>query len=201
MRELPEPDTEGRKTVSRAVADRESRRSFTDEPLDERDVTQVLWAAQGVTHTRDGVEMRTAPSAGATYPLTVFLEVREGGCETLDAGVYRYVSDADAHSLEKNLDASVRDELVAAAGGQNVVRDAPASVVVTAEYERTTREYPHHGERYAHMEAGHAAQNVHLVCEEHDLCSCPVGAFSDDAVADALGVELNPLYIVPFGHA
>lgn len=177
MRELPEPDTEGRKTVSHAVAGRESRRSFADEPLDERDIAQVLWAAQGVTHTIDGVEMRTAPSAGATYPLTVFLEVHEGGCKTLDAGVYRYVPDADAHSLEKHLEASVRDELVAAAGEQRVVRGAPASIVVTAEYERTTSEYPRHGERYVHMEAGHVAQNVHLICEERDLCSCPVGAW------------------------
>ena len=199
MHQLPEADTEGRKTVSRAVADRESRRSFADEPLDETDVAQALWSAQGVTHQRDGVEMRAAPSAGATYPLTVFLEVRRNGCETLGAGVYRYVPDAEPHAVEEHTASSVRDELVAAAGGQNVVRDAPVSVVMTADYAITTREYPHHGERYVHMEAGHAAQNVHLVCEERGMVSCPVGAFSDEAVASAMGIETEPLYIVPFG--
>ena len=198
---LPEPQTGGSTSVERAIATRASRRSFADEPVELADVSQLLWAAQGITHERDGIAMRAAPSAGATYPLVAFLEVAPNGSESLEAGVYRY--DPESHTLESTIQTVVRDELTRAALGQEVVREAPATLVLTAIYDRTRSQYPEHGERYVHMEVGHAAENVHLICESRALASCPVGAFRDGDVADALALpeSLDPLYLVPFGNS
>ncbi|MCU4750658.1 SagB/ThcOx family dehydrogenase [Halobacteria archaeon AArc-curdl1] len=198
--ELPDPETDGTTSVERAIATRASRRTFAQTPVGTADVGQVLWAMQGVTHERDGIEMRAVPSAGATYPLVAFLEVAPDGSERLEAGLYRY--EPTDHTLEVTLETAVHDDLTSAALGQEVVRDAPATIVMAAEYDRTRTQYPDHGDRYVHMEAGHAAENVHLVCESRDLNTCPVGAFSDADVADVLDLpgRLDPLYLLPFGH-
>lgn len=198
--DLPAAGGDGSTSLERAIATRASRRSFTDEPVALADVAQLLWAAQGVTHVEDGVELRAAPSAGATYPLTAFLEVAGDGCEGLEPGVYRY--DPSSHELERTLERDVHSSLARAALGQEVVAAAPATIALTATYERTRRQYPSHGDRYVHMEAGHAAQNVHLACETRALNCCPVGAFTDDDIATALALpeRLEPLYLLPFGH-
>ncbi|WP_254526083.1 SagB/ThcOx family dehydrogenase [Natrinema caseinilyticum] len=198
--ELPEPAVDGSTSVERAIATRRSRRSFARTPIEIEDVSQLLWAAQGRTHERDGVEMRAAPSAGATYPLTVFLEVAPGGSGQLAPGLYRY--EPERHGLETTLETAIHDEFAAASSGQAVVDAAPVTVVLTADYDRTRRQYPAHGERYVHMEAGHVAENVHLVCEARGLNTCPVGAFSERALADALSLpgRLAPLYLLPVGR-
>ncbi|MCU4717686.1 SagB/ThcOx family dehydrogenase [Halapricum hydrolyticum] len=198
--DLPEPSSGASTSVEAAIATRASRRSFADEAVSLDTVAQLLWAVQGVTHERDGVDMRAAPSAGATFPLVADLEVAPGGCVDLDPGLYRY--DPDQHALERRLDGPIHDELAAAALDQPVVVDSPAVVALSADYSRTTGRYPDHGERYVHMEAGHAAQNLHLVCEARGLGSCPVGAFDDEALADVLALEavFEPLYLLPFGH-
>ncbi|MFA9418039.1 SagB/ThcOx family dehydrogenase [Natrinema sp. HArc-T2] len=198
--ELPDPESDGSTSVEQAIATRESRRSFAQTPIDINDVAQLLWAAQGQTHVRDGVELRAAPSAGATYPLTVFLEVAPNGSEELEPGVYRY--EQQRHALERELETAVHDDLTAASLDQAVIADAPMTIVVTADYDRTQRQYPDHGERYVHMEAGHVAENVHLVCESRGLNICPVGAFTDAAVATALSLpaRLEALYLLPVGH-
>lgn len=199
--ELPEPDREGAMTVERAIATRASRRSFADRSVTLEEITTVLWAAQGITHTRGDVEMRAAPSAGATHPFVVFVEIASGGCASLEAGLYRY--HPGTHELEVAIETPIRSGVSDAALGQPVVANAPATVVLAADYDRTVREYPDHGERYVHMEAGHIAQNVHLICEARELHSCPVGAFVDDQLADVLELSdrLAALYLVPFGGA
>ncbi|ELZ17461.1 SagB/ThcOx family dehydrogenase [Natrinema limicola] len=198
--ELPDPESDGSTSVEQAIAIRESRRSFARTPIDIDDVAQLLWAAQGRTHVRDGVELRAAPSAGTTYPLTIFLEVAPNGSEELEPGVYRY--EQQRHALERDLETAVHDDLTAASLDQAVIADAPMTIVVTADYDRTQRQYPDHGERYVHMEAGHVAENVHLVCEARGLNTCPVGAFTDTAVATALSLpaRLEALYLLPVGH-
>jgi len=197
--ELPEPSTDG-PSVEAAIATRASRRSFADEPVTLDTVGQLLWALQGVTHERDGIDMRAVPSAGATYPLVADLEIADGGCTDLEPGCYRY--DPDRHALKRRVEREIRDELTAAALDQPVIAGAPAVVALSAEYDRTTGKYPEHGERYVHMEAGHAAQNLHLVCEARGLGSCPVGAFDDEALSEALALEpaFEPLYLLPFGR-
>ncbi len=198
--ELPRPDTDGSTSVERAIATRASRRSFADEPVTVEDVAQLLWAAQGITHQRDEISMRAAPSAGATYPLVAFVEVAPGGCDELDPGLYRY--EPTDHVLTPEIEGDVHDDVTAAALGQPVVSGAPVTIALVVDYDRTRREYPDHGTRYVHMEAGHAAQNVHLVCEGRGLISCPVGAFTDEKLADVLDLpdRLDPLYLIPVGR-
>ena len=197
---LPEPGSDGLSELEQTIGARKSRRSFADEPVGIEAVATLLWSVQGLTHERDGVPMRASPSAGATFPMVAFLSVSPGGCDDLEAGLYRYVP--DEHRLDPTIEESIHEELTAAAMDQAVVRGAPATIVLAADYDRTTRQYPDHGERYVHMEAGHAAQNALLVCESRGLNACPVGAFDDAELTEALALpdELDPLYLVPFGE-
>lgn len=198
--ELPRPETDGAVSVERAIESRASRREFSSDPVDIEDVAQLLWAAQGLTHERDEISMRAAPSAGATYPLVADLEITRDGCEGVDAGLYRY--DPDRHALDPRRERSIHETVTSASLDQAVIADAPAVIALSADFDRTTGKYPEHGERYVHMEAGHVAQNVQLVCESQELNSCPVGAFDDGALSDALALsaEFEPLYLVPFGR-
>lgn len=197
---LPEPRRDSVTSVEAAITNRRSRRSFAGTPLDEADVGQLLWAGQGLTREGMGDAYRAAPSAGATYPLVVFLELPPDGCEGLPAGLLRY--EPEEHGLGQVHDSSLRDDLVRAALEQDVVEGGAATIVVAADFDRTTREYPEHGRRYVHMEAGHVAQNVQLACESRGLSCCPVGAFQDEQLHSALSLpdELDPLYLLPVGN-
>ncbi len=190
---LPKPDTIGRVTVEHALLRRRSVRSYSGEPLTLNEVGQLLWAAQGKTGKTYG---RTAPSAGATYPMEVFLVA--GRVQGLDSGVYHY--DVERHALQLVKTGDVRSELAGAALGQTCIKNAPASIVLTCEYKRTTTRYGDRGIRYVHMEAGHIGQNVSLECVALDLGTVMVGAFDDSAVMRVLGVKYEPLYIMPVGH-
>ncbi|MEO0070296.1 MAG: SagB/ThcOx family dehydrogenase [candidate division WOR-3 bacterium] len=190
---LPKPDTIGRVTVEHALLRRRSVRSYSGEPLTLNEVGQLLWAAQGKTGKTYG---RTAPSAGATYPMEVFLVA--GRVQGLDSGVYHY--DVERHALQLVKTGDVRSELAGAALGQTCIKNAPASIVLTCEYKRTTTRYGERGMRYVHMEAGHIGQNVSLECVALDLGTVMVGAFDDSAVMRVLGVKYEPLYIMPVGH-
>ncbi|THE63958.1 SagB/ThcOx family dehydrogenase [Salinadaptatus halalkaliphilus] len=198
--DLPEPIPHGETSVERAIATRASRRSFASDPITIEDASQLLWAAQGFTHVRDGVTLRAAPSAGASYPLTVFLEVASDGCGVLEPGLYQY--EPAEHSLDQVLEAPIHDDLARAAFQQPVVEDAPATVVVAADDDQTVEQYPDHGKRYVRMEVGHVAQNVHLIAEARGLNVCPVGAFSDTELAAVLSLSdaLDPLYLLPVGN-
>lgn len=196
---LPEVSDPAPTALDRTIADRQSHRVFGPGPITRSDVAAVLWAAQGHTHGEADQPMRAAPSAGATYPLEAYLEVPEAGVADLDPGLYRY--DPDEHALDPTLEGSLRPQFVTAANDQPAVENAAATVALAAAYDRTTREYPDHGRRYVHMEAGHAAQNLHLVCVARGLASCPVGAFDDTATATVLELPpaLDPLYLLPVG--
>ncbi|MEO0071481.1 MAG: SagB/ThcOx family dehydrogenase [candidate division WOR-3 bacterium] len=190
---LPKPDTIGRVTVEQALLRRRSIRSYSGEPLTLQEVSQLLWAAQGKTGKTYG---RTAPSAGATYPMEVYLVA--GKVTGLESGVYHYLIEEHALKLIKTGD--VRLELAGAALGQTCIQMAPAVLVLCAEYRRTTGRYGERGERYVHMEAGHIGQNVSLECVALDLGTVMIGAFGDEAVKRVIGTKLAPLYIMPIGH-
>lgn len=198
---LPDPKTEGSKSVERAIADRASRRTFGESPMTKSDISQVLWSAQGITHRRDGIEMRAAPSAGATYPVEVFIVIAAKGAEHLSPGLYQYVP--DDHQLIAVEEGTFQADLTAACYGQQVISQAHVAVILAAVYDRTVQEYPTHGRRYVHLEVGHIAENVHLICESRDLHCCPVGAFEDDAIGRALPFsdELDPVYLLAMGTA
>ena len=193
--DLPSPRRYGRLAFEFLLDRRRSVREFTRAPLTLNQVGQLLWAAQGQTHP-DGY--RTAPSAGALYPLEIY--VAAGRVEGLQAGVYRYR--ARGHEFELVAGGDVRAQLAAAALDQECVAQGAAALVIAAVYERTTGKYGRRGERYVHMEVGHAAQNVYLQAEALDLGTVIVGAFDDDDVHELLGMRPRerPLAIMPVGH-
>ena len=188
--DLPRPARKGAVSVEEALARRRSHRTYEDRPLDVEAIGQLLWAAQGIV-TRTG--FRTAPSAGALYPLEIYAVLAEG--------VYRY--DPRRHRLTRTIERDLRMELCRAALEQRSVADAPLVLVFAAVHSRIASEYgPTRGERYVHMEIGHAAQNVHLQAAALGLGSVPIGAFQDARVQKALGLpaEERPLYLVPVGY-
>lgn len=189
---LPAPDTIGVVSVERALGSRRSVRSFGPESLSLSQLGQLLWAAQGNSAKPGG---RTAPSAGATYPLEVF--VASGRVRGLGSGLYRY--DGNSHTLRRLGTKDLRRELGSAAYGQKWVVDAAAVVVLAADYSRTTSRYGERGRRYVHMEAGHVGQNVHLQCAALGLGTVMVGAFDDREAKRLIGGRFDPLYLMPVG--
>ena len=193
--DLPQPRLEGDVSLEEALQMRRSVREYAGASLTLEEVSQLLWAAQGITSDWGG---RTAPSAGALYPLEVYLVA--GNVEDLEPGVFRY--DPSAHRLLKAKGGDVRAELCEVSLGQEAVRNGAIDVVIAAVYERTKVKYGDRAERYVHMEAGHAGQNICLQATSLDLGAVTIGAFSDDAVARVLGLpgEEAPLYVIPVGR-
>lgn len=196
--ELSAPEQSGATSLEEAIASRRSQRSFSNEPLSVQQISQILWAAQGITG--EGSRYRAAPSAGALYPLEVYLVVKSGGASGYEAGVYHYLP--PEHSVERIEQKDLARDLAAAALGQSFIADAPISLVITAEYSRVTNKYGERGRRYVHMEAGHAAQNVYLQVETLGLGTVVVGAFDGERIIELLQIppEHEPLYVMPAGY-
>jgi SagB-type dehydrogenase family enzyme len=174
--ELPEPRHDSDVSIEQSLLQRRSVRSYTGEPLTLQELSQLLWAAQGITDPRG---FRTAPSAGALYPLEVYVVV--GDVQDLTPGVYRY--EPHEHQLVSIIEGDKRVELADAALAQGCVKEGAVAIVFTAVYERTTRKYGDRGIRYVHIEAGHAAQNLCLQATAMDLGVVAIGAFYDEEVA------------------
>ena len=191
---LPAPDTVGRMTVERALWQRRSVRVYADDSLSLAQVGQVLWAAQGLNR---GLVGRTAPSAGATYPMELYLVA--GKAKGLAPGLYQYIF--DGHALKLLRSGDLRSELAKAALGQRSIAQAPVVLVLAAESERTARVYGQRATRYVYMEAGHVGENVHLQCEALGMGTVMIGAFEDERVRKLLGIRHAPLYIMPAGKA
>ncbi len=186
---LPQPRLQGEVSVEETLALRRSVRSFTEQELTLEEISQLLWAAQGITVAWGG---RTAPSAGALYPLEVYVATANG--------LYHYVP--QGHKVLVVSQDDLRLKLWEAGLKQDSIRDAPAVFVITAVYERTARKYGGRAERYVKLEAGHACQNILLQAVALDLGAVPIGAFYDDQVQAALSLppDHEPLYLIPVGH-
>ena len=191
---LPAPPAAGTMSLEEALAHRHSVREFVSGAPTLDEVSRLVWAAQGVTAQGH----RTAPSAGATYPLEVYLVA--GDVKDLSAGVYRYRP--GQHRLEAVSDGDIRRQLAEAAIDQKWVGQAAMVVVIAAVFERTTARYGKRGERYVHMEAGHAAENLLLEATALGLGATPVGAFNDSEVSRLLRLPSGeaPLYLIPVGR-
>ncbi|AIF68690.1 nitroreductase [Palaeococcus pacificus DY20341] len=190
---LPEPSFKGEMSVEEAIAKRRSIRSYKNEPLTLEQLSQLLWASQGITEERR--KFRSAPSAGATYPFETYVVV--GNVDGLTPGVYHY--DPFEHSLTLIKEGDFREDLKKAALNQDWVGKAAINIVLVAFYERTTNYYGERGVRYVHMEAGHIGQNIYLQATALGLGTVAVGAFHDDEVAEVVETEGAPLYIFPVG--
>lgn len=151
-------------------------------------MSQLLWAAQGRTHAA----YRTAPSAGALYPLEIYLATSEG--------VYHYLP--QSHELERTLEGDVLARLSGAALDQECIREAPISIIIAAVCQRMEGRYGERAARYVFMEVGHVAQNVHLQAVAIGLGSVPIGAFNDKQVHRVLSLPEGqmPIYIIPVGY-
>ncbi len=190
---LPAPRYEGRASLERSLFNRRSVREFKNSSLSLPELSQLLWAAQGITH-RSG--FRTTPSAGALYPLDLY--ILAGNVSDLQSGLYKYVPRQHALVKKSSEDKLVRLRL--AAFDQHSVSDAGIVIVFCAEYQRTTWKYGQRGIRYVHLEAGHAAQNVYLQATSLQLGTVVLGAFDDTKVSAVLELkEEEPLYLMPVG--
>jgi len=195
---LPPPDKKGGMSLAEAISGRESIRDFAPKPLSLSQLSQMLWATQGITDASWG--RRAVPSAGATYPLEIFALCGENCVEKVGAGIYHY--DVASHSLTLFYKGDFRRELARAALSQSFIYEAPLNIVICAIYERTTMTYGIRGERYVHIEVGHTGQNIYLQATALGLGTVAVGAFSDERVREVLKLDkqYKPLYIMPVGH-
>jgi len=191
---LPKPEYNSDVSLEESLVKRRSVRDFTGESLTLKEVSQLLWAAQGTTSNFGG---RTAPSAGALYPLEVYLIV--GDVQGLSTGIYLYKP--KKHELVMISGKDVRQPLAGAALGQSAVKKGAIDLVFTAVYQRITRKYGDRGIKYVHMEIGHAAQNVCLQATAMEMGVVTIGAFNDQKVSRILNLPKNeePLYIIPVG--
>ena len=192
---LPSPDIRSDKFLEQLLQERRSVREYLQTSLSLEHIGQLLWAAQGITNAKG---LRTAPSAGALYPLELYVVVKR--VETLRAGVYHY--SPKYHQLNIKREGDFSRLLARAAYSQSWVSDAAAVIVFAADYERTTWKYSRRGERYVHIEAGHAAENLFLQAQALGLGTVVVGAFYDDEVTEILQLPSNisPLLLMPVGQ-
>ena len=181
--------------IEQLLAHRRSRREFGSGSLELVEIARLLWAAQGITDPRG---LRTAPSAGALYPLEIHLV--SGKVNQLTPAVYHYLP--QQHALQQTVDGDHRAQLAEAALGQDSVAYAAAVMVLTGVFNRTTHKYGERGIRYVHMEVGHVAQNVYLVAESLGLGTVMVGAFDDARMKQAIPLSQNehPLALLPLGR-
>jgi SagB-type dehydrogenase family enzyme len=192
--QLPRPRLKSGYSFEKVLGERRSVREYSSEALTFANVSQLLWSAQGVTHPEG---WRTAPSAGAAFPLELYLVA--GNVNGLAQGLYRYR--ADQHKLIQLGNKDLRADLAGAAHGQEWMKESAIIIVIAAAYDRATRKYGQRGIRYAQMEVGHAAQNVYLQAESLNLGTAVVGAFDDKRVKEVLKLpsDEQPLGLMPVG--
>lgn len=191
---LPNPVFSSHTSIEEALKKRRSIREYKNQPLTLQEVSQLLWAAQGITRDNG---FRTAPSAGALYPLEVYLVA--GMIEKLSPGIYHYKP--VTHSIEKIKSGDRRILLAKASLGQESVKSAESDIVITAVFSRTIKKYGDKGTCFVFMEAGHAAQNIYLQSVSLNLGTVSIGAFDTKEVKNVLDLkEEEPIYIMPIGN-
>lgn len=189
------------KELADLLEKRHSCRSFSAKSLKSDDVSGILWATSGKQYDSVTGATRTAPSAGATYPLELYIVVGKNCVDELSEGVYRYI--IEEHALELVTEGDKRNDLARACLGQDFIAQAPVSLVISAMFSRTTDRYGERGDRYVYMEAGGACQNTYLAVTSLGLGTVEVGAFIDNQVRQALGLDKEevPLSVMPVGFA
>jgi len=186
--QLTKPIFDGNKSLEACIYERESVRRYKDESIELDKISQILWASQGKKGKK-----RTVPSAGATYPLEIYITLK-------NKGFYHY--NYNKHILELISEEDLTHGLTEASWNQIFIAEAFLNIIICAEYSRTTQRYGERGIRYVYMEVGHCAQNIHLQAVALGLVSVPIGAFNDKEVKEVLGLpkKIEPLYIIPIGY-
>ena len=195
---LPDPITDGDVSLEMTIHQRRTVRSFHSKALTLTQLSQLFWAAQGITDPAG--YKRASPSAGALYPMDIYGAVGDGCVEGLHSGIYLY--DPATHSLSLIQKGDRRRDIATASLGQMWMSYAPITFVITAEYSRITSKYGRRGLRYAMIEAGHTGQNIFLQSQALGLEAGIVGAFEDQKVIQVMGIKSThePLLLIPVGY-
>lgn len=185
---LKEPNFKGEKSIEQCIYERKSVRKFKEKKVELDKLSQLLWVAQAIKNSN-----RTVPSAGATYPLEIYVAIR-------DEGFFHY--DYKNRELNQILEKDISYDLAVAALNQMFINQAPLNIIICADFSRTTSRYGERGVRYVYIEVGHCAQNIHLEAVSLGLSSVPIGAFEDKGVKNVLELskEIEPIYIIPIGY-
>ena len=194
---LPEPDLKGMR-LEEAILARRSIRRYSDQSLSLEELSQLLFAAQGITGHHGSFSLRASPSAGALYPIELYVVINN--VQDLPSGLYHYLP--RHHALLTIKIGDLRSDIGQACLGQDFVGQAGAALVMTAIYSRTTGRYGDRGVRYVHLEAGHISQNIYLQATSLGLGSVAVGAFRDKDLDDLLelsGEEQTAIYVHAVG--
>jgi SagB-type dehydrogenase family enzyme len=198
--DLPQAEVTSNMSVDQAIENRRSVRNFSSTSLTLNDVSQLLWAAQGITDSEK--DFRAAPSAGHVYPLELYLVVGNNSVQGLDSGIYLYIP--ENHTLEKFAEGDLRYNLSQAAHQQQWVNDAPINLVITGNYQKMRDKYSDENlsTRFVDMEAGHVGENIYLESVSRGLATVAIGSFYDDQMINLLKLPSNetPLYIYPVGY-
>jgi SagB-type dehydrogenase family enzyme len=192
---LPAPSLKGTLSLEEVFLKRRSVRDYKEGPLTESELSQLLWAAQGITDKAE--EKRTSPSAGHTYPLEIY--VVAGKVDNLKSGIYKYLP--ESHSVSGIISGDRRKDLLDFIG-QDKISIAPIYFLITCIAERTIARYGERANRYVYMEAGHTAENIYLQATALNLGTVVLGKFDDDKIRAFmnLGEDETPLYIMPVGR-
>lgn len=196
---LSEPEAEDGPSLWRVIQERRSERRFRDAPVHQDELSQLLWAAQGITKHSRGVDFRAAPSAGALYPVETYLVVN--AVEGIEPGVYHY--NVEDHALEQLKTGDFRAEITHAALDQKMAARAGVVFVWTAVFKRSKWKYKQRAYRYIYLDAGHIGQNVALAAVALGLGSCQIGALYDEEANALLGVdsdEESTIYMTVVGR-
>ena len=191
---LLQPQFQSHTSIEEAIKNRRSIRKYKNQPLKLFQISQLLWAAYGVTDVRG---FHTSPSAGAIFPLEFYVVAYN--VEALDVGVYKY--NFQNYSLNKIKDENIQDDLCLASYRQPCIKNAMAVIVISGIYEKTINKYGDEGKKYVHMDVGHAAQNIYLQCESLGLGTVVAAGFDGDKVKSLVGMseKETPLYVMPVG--
>ncbi len=183
--DLPPPALPQRFSLWEAMRTRRSVREFGGNPVSPDQLAGLLWSAQGITARVQGYGLRPAPSAGALYPLELYIAAHN--VSSIAPGLYHYA--VEAHQLEQLAQGDFRLKVARAALDQEVAYDANAVFIWTAIFERSTWKYKQRAYRYVYLDAGHSAQNVALAAVALGLGSCQIAAIYDDEANELLGVD------------
>ncbi len=189
---LPQAKVFGTVSVEEALNTRRSVRTFSEQDISLEDISQLFWAAQGITGVLGPRKLRTAPSAGALYPLQVYAIWR--------STLWHYLP--ELHAIEVKATKITQQGLAEASLGQRALKEASVCFVLAGDYSVTAAKYGDRAQRYVHIEAGHAGQNLLLQAVALGLVGVPIGAFGDDEVRLFLGLPEgeSPVYVLSIGH-
>lgn len=198
---LPDIKISTNKPLNRLLQKRQSLRKFSNKKLTLEQISSLLWAAIGEKVDAVSSASRTVPSAGASYPVEVYLYVQGDTVDVLKSGFYHYLS--GTHSLNSLPVKINNEEIISSCWDQGFIAQAPIVIIVVANFEKTTSRYGKRGQRYVYIDAGHVGQNLYLMATQLGLVTVEVGAFDDFRLAECLKLPkpLKPILVMPVGYA